>query len=122
MAQAHARSGQVISLYPGNRVSAPERTTAILKAEQLEVIQLVLAAGKTLPEHQVAGEITLLGLTGTIVLRTSQGEQLLGPGDFIHMRGGEPHTLTARDDATALLTISLSAQAGVSCASARASG
>ena len=107
MAQTHARSGQVIALHPGSRASAPARTTAILKAEQLEVAHIVLAAGKTLPEHQVAGEITLLGLTGTIVLRTSEGEQLLGPGDFIHLRGGEPHALTARDDATALLTICL---------------
>ena len=107
MAQPHSRSGQVVPLPPLADAPTPARTTAILKAEQLEVIQLVLAAGKTLPEHQVPGEITLLGLSGTLMLRTPQGEQALGPGDFIHLRRGEPHALTARDDASALLTICL---------------
>lgn len=109
MAQTHARSGQVVPLHPWSLASVPARTTAILKGEQLEVVQLVLSAGKTLPEHQVAGEITLLCLTGAMVLLTSQGAQTLGPGDFVHLQGGEPHAVTARDDATALLTICLCA-------------
>lgn len=109
MAQTHARSGQVVSVLPlGDRLGSL-RTTAILKADQLEVVQIVLAAGKTMPEHHVPGEITLLCLAGRIVLRTPSAESQLGPGDFIHLRRGEPHALTALEDATALLTICLAA-------------
>ena len=85
MAQPHARSGQVVPLHPLAAVSPPPRTTAILKADQLEVVQIVLAAG------------------------TPSAESQLGPGDFIHLRRGEPHALTALEDATALLTICLAA-------------
>lgn len=109
MAQPHARSGQVVPLHPLADASTPPRTTAILKAEQLEVVQVVLAAGKTMPEHHVPGEITLLCLVGRIVLRTPNAELQLGPGDFIHLCRGEPHALTALEDASALLTICLAA-------------
>ncbi len=109
MAQPHARSGQVVPLAPLAVASTPPRTTAILKAEQLEVVQVVLAAGKTMPEHHVPGEITLLCLVGRIVLRTPNVELQLGPGDFIHLSRGERHALTALEDATALLTICLAA-------------
>ncbi len=109
MAQPHARSGQVVPLHPLAAVSPPPRTTAILKADQLEVVQIVLAAGKTMPEHHVPGEITLLCLAGRVVFRTPSAELQLGPGDFIHLSRGEPHALTALEDATALLTICLAA-------------
>lgn len=59
MAQTHARSGQVVSVLPlGDRLGSV-RTTAILKANQLEVVRLVLPAGKGLPEHSPPGEITV---------------------------------------------------------------
>lgn len=35
------------------------RTTAILKADQLEVVHIVLGAGKQLREHSAPGEITV---------------------------------------------------------------
>lgn len=107
MAQPHARSGQVVPLHPLAAASPPARTTAILKAEQLEVVQVVLAAGKSMPEHHVPGEITLLCLAGRIVLRTPGAELQVGPGDFVHLGRGEPHALTALEDATVLLTICL---------------
>jgi quercetin dioxygenase-like cupin family protein len=107
MAQPHARSGQVVPLHPLALASLAQRTTAILKAEQLEVVQIVLAAGKTMPEHHVPGEITLLCLVGKIVLRTPSAELQLGPGDFVHLSRGEPHALTALEDARVLLTICL---------------
>jgi quercetin dioxygenase-like cupin family protein len=59
MAQIHARSGQVVSVRPwGDRLSG-SRTTAILKADQLEVVRIVLEAGKYLREHSAPGEITV---------------------------------------------------------------
>ena len=58
MALTHARSGQVVSVLPfGNQVR-DARTTAILKADQLEVVRIVLPAGKGLAEHSVPDKIT----------------------------------------------------------------
>lgn len=107
MAQQHAQSGQVVRLAPWTDSSSDARTTAVIKAEQLEVVRVVLAAGKVFPEHRVQGEITVLCLQGRIIFRTPTSEQQMGPGDFIHLQRGEPHALEALEDASALLTICL---------------
>ncbi len=107
MAQPHALSGQVVHLPSLTDPSTDARSTAVFKAEQLEVVRIVLPAGKSFPEHQVQGEITVLCLEGKIIFRTPQADQQMGPGDFIHLRRGEPHALEGLEDATALLTICL---------------
>lgn len=107
MAQNHAQSGQVISVLPlGGQLNAA-KTTAILKAEQLEVVRLVLPAGKEWTEHKAPGEITVQCIEGSIEFRTPGVLQVLEPGDFIFLRRGEPHALRALVDASALLTMSI---------------
>lgn len=107
MAQARAASGQVVSVAPLGLQLAGSRTTALLKAHQLEVVRLVLAAGKSLPEHAAPGEITVLCIEGAVRFGTPAGAQLMHAGDFIHLQPGVPHALTAISDASLLLTICL---------------
>lgn len=105
MAQTHARSGQIVSVLPlGDRLGSV-RTTAILKANQLEVVRLVLPAGKGLPEHRAPGEITVQCIEGRIEFQTPTALHVLEAGDFIHLRGNEPHALKATVDSSALLTL-----------------
>lgn len=107
MAQAHAQSGAVVSVRPLGAALAGARTTALLKAAQLEVVRVVLPAGATMREHQTPGEITVLCIEGRIEFSTPTGTQMMEAGDFIHLRGGEPHALRAKADASALVTICL---------------
>ena len=107
MAQQHTQSGIAVGVRPfGDEIFAA-RTTAILKAEQLEIVRLVLHAGQSLREHSTPGEITALCLEGRIEFRTGDVLQVLSAGDFIHLRRREPHALRALSDASALLTICL---------------
>lgn len=107
MAQPHARSGEVVNLSPLGERLADARTTAILKAQQLEIVRLVLPAGKGLREHAAPGEITVHCLEGQIDFSLPGRQLRLGPGDFIHLGPGEPHALTALSDASALVTLCL---------------
>lgn len=111
MALAHAQSGQVVSVLPLAAALPAARTTAILKAEQLEVVRIVLHAGQSFREHRVAGEITVLCIEGQIEFSTPAGVHLLTPGDFIHLQRDEAHALHAVTDASALLTICIAAAA-----------
>jgi quercetin dioxygenase-like cupin family protein len=107
MAQPHALSGEVVSVLPlGQRLSGA-RTTALLKAEQLEIVRIVLHAGKSLREHSAPGEITVQCLEGEVEFRTPGAVHMLHAGDFLHLRRGEPHSLAALRDASLLLTICL---------------
>jgi len=108
MAQVHAQSGQVVSVRPfGDRLGSV-RTTAILKADQLEVVRVVLPAGKGLPEHSAPGEITVQCIEGRIEFRIPAALHVLEAGDFIHLRANEPHALHAQIDSSALLTMCIS--------------
>jgi quercetin dioxygenase-like cupin family protein len=107
MAQPHAQSGEVVSVLPLGQRLGGARTTALLKAEQLEIVRIVLHAGKSLREHSAPGEITVQCLEGEVEFRTPGAVHMLHAGDFLHLRRGEPHSLAARRDASLLLTICL---------------
>ena len=51
MAIAHAVSGEVVDLLAPGPPSTPEKTLALFKAPDLEVMRLVLPAGKLVPSH-----------------------------------------------------------------------
>ncbi|MBI3533241.1 MAG: cupin domain-containing protein [Burkholderiales bacterium] len=110
MAQQHVQSGEVVSVLPLGAQLASAKTMALLKAEQLEVVRIVLRAGMALHEHSAPGEITVQCIEGRIEFDTPQGLQLLEAGDFIHLRRNEPHALRALVDSSALVTICVAAR------------
>jgi quercetin dioxygenase-like cupin family protein len=95
MAIPHAAAGE------------PVKTTTLIKTNSLEVIRLVLPAGKALPTHQVAGEITVQCLEGRVAFTGGATTRELAAGDLLYLSGGEPHSLRGVSDATALVTILL---------------
>jgi quercetin dioxygenase-like cupin family protein len=107
MATNRTPSGDVVSVAPLGQRLAGSRTTALLKAHQLEVVRLVLLAGKSLPEHAAPGEITVLCIEGAVEFSAPTGVQPMHAGDFIHLHAGVPHALTATADSSLLVTICL---------------
>ena len=110
MAQAHAVSGDLIDVRPLGAALGSHVTTAICKSAQLELIRLVLPSGKSMREHRVQGEMTVQCIEGLIAFSSVHGTNPLGPGQLVHLAAGEPHSLKALADSTALLTICQVAQ------------
>lgn len=107
MAQPHAQSGQIVSVLPlGDRLSQAT-STAILKAGQLEVIRVILLAGKSMPEHQISGEATVQCLEGVVEFVIEGTTQQLRAGDFVHLAPRVLHALTAVESASLLVTMCL---------------
>ena len=109
MAQPHAAYGDLIDVGPLGPALPGQVTTALFKSPQLELVRLVLPRGKQMREHRVDGEITVLCIEGSIEFTAHGRSQRMGPGQLIHLAGGEPHALRALADASALLTICLAA-------------
>lgn len=107
MAISHATSGQIVELLAGGEGWPLDMSCALFKTRQLEVIRLVLQAGKAFPPHRVAGEVTVQCLTGAIEFSTEGRTQLIRAGQLLYLEGGVPHGLVALEDACALLTIAL---------------
>ena len=107
MALPHANPGQLLDVRPfGDRLSG-EKTAALFKSRDLEVMRLVLRAGKSLPAHKVPGEITIQCLEGTLDIELAHATVRLNAGEMVFLAAGAMHDVMAPTDASALVTIAL---------------
>lgn len=107
MALPHASAGQSIDVQPLGEHLAGAKTVALFKAQDLEVMRLVLPAGKSLPPHQVAGEITIQCIEGVLDVTLDGRSHVLRAGQLLFLAGGALHGVKALADASALVTIAL---------------
>jgi quercetin dioxygenase-like cupin family protein len=107
MALHHAAPGEIIDIRPLGDKLPHAVTAALFKTDQLEVMRMVLQAGKTVPEHSVPGEVTIQCLEGAVEIHTQDAIQLICPGQLIYLAAGEPHGLHAIENASVLRTIVL---------------
>ncbi|MDP3650205.1 MAG: cupin domain-containing protein [Rhodoferax sp.] len=107
MAIAHTLSGQPTDVSPLGAALAAARTVALFKTDELEVIRLVLPAGKSMPPHKVAGAVTVQCIEGKINVTCDDGSHLLNVGQLLYLPGDVQHGVVALEDASALLTIVL---------------
>lgn len=105
MALQHSLPGQAADVNPLGKSLSSQRTTALFKSADLEVIRLVLRAGEAFPPHSVNGEITLQCIEGQLEVQSEGRSQTLAPGQLLYLLGKTPHSVTALSDASALLTL-----------------
>jgi quercetin dioxygenase-like cupin family protein len=68
MAIHHAKPAEVFDVRPLGDSMRESKSTVLVKTDTLELIRIVLPAGKQLPPHRVEGEITVQCLEGRLVL------------------------------------------------------
>ena len=107
MAIPHAQPGEVIDVRPLGSALAAAKTGTLLKTEKVEIIRLVMAAGKVLKEHKAPGEITVHCLEGKIAFTALGQTHELMAGQMLYLGAGEPHSVKCIEDASFLLTILL---------------
>jgi len=107
MALPHGVSGESIDVRPLGPRLPTERTAALFKARDLEVIRLVLSAGKSVPPHKVPGDITIHCLEGSLRIDVDGAASLLNAGELLFLAGDVVHGVKAISDASALVTIAL---------------
>jgi len=107
MAIPHAKPGDVIDVRPLGAALATTKTSTLFKTERIEVVRLVMAAGKEITQHKAPGEITVHCLEGRIAFTALGKTQELTAGQLLYLGPGEPHSVKCLEDASFLLTILL---------------
>jgi quercetin dioxygenase-like cupin family protein len=107
MAIEHARPCQAVDVHPLGSLLASAKSTALFKSSDLEVMRLVLAAGKSLPPHKVAGEITVQCIEGSLDVTVDGTSHVLRAGQLLYVPGHVVHGVMALEHASALVTIAL---------------
>ena len=103
----HALPGQAVDVVPFGAGLARAKTVALFKSDDLEVIRLVLQAGKALPPHKVTGEITVQCIEGSVDVKAQGRSHVLHPGQLLFLPGNVVHGVVALEAASALVTIAL---------------
>jgi quercetin dioxygenase-like cupin family protein len=107
MAIEHALPGEAIDVRPLGSSLSTQKTTALFKSEDLEVMRLVLLAGRSLPSHKVPGEITIQCVEGALDITAEGQSHVLRAGHLLYLPGDVLHGVTALEDASALVTVAL---------------
>jgi quercetin dioxygenase-like cupin family protein len=102
----HANSGEVVSLSLGERL-ASSVTTVLVKTEDLEIIRLVVLAGKEIATHKARGEVTVQCLEGRVAILVGGKTQELVAGQLLYLQAGQPHAVKAIENSSLLLTLLL---------------
>jgi quercetin dioxygenase-like cupin family protein len=107
MAIPHAKPGEVVDVRPLGSALASAQTKSLVRAEQVEVIRLVIPAGKEIEEHKAKGEIIVQCLEGRVAFRAFGTTQNLEAGKLLYLPTGEPHSVKGMESASLLLTVLL---------------
>ena len=107
MAIPHAKPGDIVDVRPLGSALASTQTTTLLRAEQIEVIRLVVPAGKDIAEHKAKGEIVVQCLEGRVAFTAFGKTHDLEAGKLLYLPKGEAHSVKAIQNASLLLTILL---------------
>ena len=73
----------------------------------MEVIRLVVPAGKEIEEHKARGEIVVQCLEGRVAFTAFGRTQNLEAGKILYLPTGQPHTVKGIENASLLLTVLL---------------
>jgi quercetin dioxygenase-like cupin family protein len=115
MAIPHTPPGEPVDVTPLGPHLSSGKTHALFKSLDLEVIRLILRAGKSLPLHRVPGELTIHLIEGTLDVAVEGQSRVLRAGKLICQVGGARHSVRALEDASALVTIALRNQPSGGC-------
>ncbi len=107
MAIPHVASGQIADIGPLGAKLRDSTTTTLVKTDKIEVIRLVVPAGKEIRQHHVPGEITVQCLEGRVDISAQGESRILRAGQLLFLSGGAAHTVKGLEDSSVLLTILL---------------
>lgn len=107
MAIPYAKPGEVVDVRSLGSALASSQTTTLIRAEQVEVIRLIVPAGKQIEEHKAKGEIVVQCLEGKVAFTAFGKTHNLETGTLLCLPTGEPHTVKGIENASLLLTILL---------------
>jgi quercetin dioxygenase-like cupin family protein len=77
----------------------------LVKEPALRVVLMLLGKGTKISEHQAAGPLTFLLLTGSVTFRAGERADRLEPGGLAVLESAFPHAVEALEESVCVLTL-----------------
>lgn len=110
MSKPHAGPGEIVNVCPLGAAVSTTKTSSLVKTNSIEVIRLVVPAGKEIPKHKAKGELVVQCLEGKIAFTAFGNTHDLEAGQLFYLPTGEFHSLRGIEDGSLLLTIVMPSQ------------
>ncbi len=81
------------------------RKTPLVKTPQVEIIQLIVPAGRDVPTHQAQGDVVVQCLEGRITMIAAGNTYDLKPGQLLHLSLDDEFSLQGMEDSSVLVTL-----------------
>jgi quercetin dioxygenase-like cupin family protein len=107
MSIPHAKPGEIVDLRHLGPALPATKTATLAKTADLELIRLVLPAGKQIATHKAPREITVHCLEGRVSFTSGGTTRELSAGQLLYLQASEPHSLAAIENASLLVTMLL---------------
>ena len=107
MSTPHALPGEVVDVRPLGTDLATAATRTLVKSDSINVIRMIVPAGKEIPTHKAKGELIVQCLEGKIAFTACGKTHELEAGQLLYLPTGEPHSLRGIEDGSLLLTVLL---------------
>lgn len=105
MPQQRPGPGELIDVAPLGDKLVDTAPIALARTDDFEVMRLVLPKGKTIPQHTVEGELTLQCIEGAVDVQALDRTLTMQAGQMIYLYENTPYALSAREDASLLMTV-----------------
>ena len=122
--RTHRLKGNVLSFALRGEATAIEQSAAyqrsgrtaktLVSAGRLRIELVALRKGASMAQHRAKGHVTIHVLRGALQVTTTEGPADLGPGGLMVLAPNVTHAVTARRDASFLLTLALERKVGLS--------
>jgi quercetin dioxygenase-like cupin family protein len=103
----HASPGERIDIGPLGDTLGDSKTGTLFKTDTMEVLRLVMPAGKTIAEHKAKGEIAVQCIEGRVQFAAMNKTVELTSGTMLYLAAAELHALRAVEDSSLLVFFSL---------------
>jgi quercetin dioxygenase-like cupin family protein len=100
-----ATPGQVVELQSTTTTRSSNQITVLVKSRNVEIVQLSVPAGATIPTYEAAGEIILHCLRGRIRMCAFGEWRELRTNQLVFLSVNEAFSIEALEDAAVLATI-----------------
>jgi len=104
-AEEWAKPGDIINVRPLGATLSTAKTKTLAKADGLQIVRLVIPAGKEIHEHKANGSLVVQCLEGCVSFTALAKTQPLRAGDLLYLPKGEPHAIKGVEDASLLVTV-----------------
>jgi quercetin dioxygenase-like cupin family protein len=100
-----ASPGEVIRVLSLESNGKPDQFVALIKTDNLEMLQLVVSSGQTVPTHELQGEVVVHCLQGRVSISALGAIHDLGPGQLLYYSQNEPFSILGIENASLLVMV-----------------